>query len=82
MFLKEGSISKLMKEHPNIKLSMEFKTMKALNEDELYSSMKLLENKTSELKKIPNFYDGFHLGFEDFNSFKQGYRNTVGMVFE
>ena len=47
MFLKEASISKLMKEHPNIKLSMEFKTMKALNEDELYSSMKLLENKTS-----------------------------------
>lgn len=61
---------------------MEFKSIKTLNDDELYSSMKYLEGHTGELKKIPNFFDGFNLGFEEFNSFKQGYRNTVGMIFE
>lgn len=47
MFLKEASISKLIKDHPNTKLSMEFKALKTSNDEELYSSMKFLEQKTS-----------------------------------
>lgn len=64
MFLKENSIAKFLKEQPNTKLANELRTIKALNEDELYSSMKALEKDMSTMAKIPNFYDGFNLSFE------------------
>ena len=44
--------------------------------------MNELEKYHAELNKIDKFYEGFNLHYEEFNSFKQGYRNTVGRVFE
>ena len=44
--------------------------------------MNELEKYHVELKKIDKFYEGFHLTHEEFNAFKQGYRNTIGRVFE
>ena len=42
----------------------------------------MLTNFSENLKGIPKFNDGFNMKIQDFTEMKQGYRNTIGKVYE
>ena len=49
---------------------------------DLKTFLKILQPSLSELNKIDYFKEGFNSEVQEFSSFKQGYRNTVGKVYE